>query len=255
MPSIPRPAVVDRGNILQIRCGQKPSTVVPRIIFCVDFGLETNHSALIVFLMSGDPPARYELNYAQRWPLKVPYQVIANHIKALHDYEPIRDYEKHLVVDRSGVGVPVCEMLVALDLMPVQVVITSGYEVTRTETGVYHVAKRVLVTATQMVIQSDRLGTIDHPDIPWAREFIREASTFKLKISQDGNDQYNAEPGQQDDLVMAGALGLWYGEHCIAPLGFSSTMRPRAKRKQHRSDEYIGEPPRAAVGQTRRNRL
>jgi hypothetical protein len=158
----------------------------------------------------------YAARHLERLPTGTPYPAQVKRIKELHDRLKA-DTRKapHLVVDQTGVGRPVVDMLRAVGLKPISVTITGGDAVSRDGKD-YKVPKRDLVSIVQVLLQAERLKIASS---------LREASTltaellaFKVSISLKGHDSYGNDAGPwrenpHDDLVLAVALAAWYGEH------------------------------------------
>jgi len=157
-----------------------------RVVYIVglDLGKAQDPSALAVNQMLGAKPARIVTGHLWRWPLRTPYQQIAEDVleithklnrkhnhrawaaNASPDPEPV-EVELHLVVDATGVGVPVVEMMEDEGLQPISLYIISGYEVTRAGRS-FHVPKRDLVSNLQLLLQSKRLRiieTLEHSEV------------------------------------------------------------------------------------------
>lgn len=124
---------------------------------------------------------------------------------------PEIDNDVKLVVDATGVGRPVVDLLRAAGLRPIPVNITGGNVVT-SEHGFRNVPKRDLVTTLQVLLQSKRLKFAK--GIPQVKTLIDELLAFQVKISTDGRDTYGNDWRQNphDDMVLALALACWYGE-------------------------------------------
>jgi hypothetical protein len=120
-----------------------------------------------------------------------------------------------LVIDQTGVGRPVVDLLREHGLNPLAVTITSGDQVTRVAEREYRVPKRDLVGSIQSAMQTRRLrAAASLPDWPTLKG---ELSNFKARISLAGHDSYGAgsdwREGNHDDLVLAVAMGVWWGEN------------------------------------------
>ena len=158
--------------------------------------------------------AGYHVRYLERVSLGTSYTSIATHVRDLLGRDPLRDHG-YLVVDATGVGAPVVDLLRREGLSPVAVTITGGDTVTRDGTA-YRVPKRDLVSRLQVLLQSGRLKIADA--IPDARLLVEELLAFRVKITVTAHDTY--EPWRErahDDLVLAVALACWYGETYVAP--------------------------------------
>jgi hypothetical protein len=119
-----------------------------------------------------------------------------------------------LVVDNTGVGRPVVDMLRQNRLSPVPITITGGDAVTRDGHG-YRVPKRDLVGAVQVLLQTQRLRFA--AGMPMVPKLVEELQAFRVKISADtAHDSYGSwREGSHDDLVLAVAVAAWYGEKAM----------------------------------------
>jgi hypothetical protein len=114
-----------------------------------------------------------------------------------------------LVVDATGVGAPVVDMMresiPGVRLVPV--VFTAGSSA-RQDNGVHKVPKKDLVHG--LVLMFER-GLLKMPDqLPSGDVLRSELRNLRLKITPDGHAGYEAwREGQHDDLVFALALACW----------------------------------------------
>ena len=158
--------------------------------------------------------ARYHVRHLERAPLGTPYTGIISRISALLGHDPLCGRTR-LVVDATGVGAPVVDLLVQARTSPVAVTITAGETMSR-DGAAYRVPKRDLVGVLQVLLQSRRLKIADA--IPEARLLVQEMLAFRAKITTNAHDMYGAwREGAHDDLVLAVALACWYGEQYVAP--------------------------------------
>ncbi len=158
----------------------------------------------------------YQAQYLERLAIGTPYPVQVAQIRALHDrLKQDTGQTPVLVVDQTGVGRPVVDMLRAADLKPVAVTITGGDAVTQDGLE-YRVPKRDLVSAVEVLLQSDRLKIAR--GLPEAQTLTSELLAFKVSISLKGHDSYGNDVGPwrenpHDDMVLAVAMACWYGEN------------------------------------------
>lgn len=124
-----------------------------------------------------------------------------------------------LIVDGTGVGDPIVDQLLAVPLaaIPVPIRITGGSTWRRDKwpgaatVQAYWVAKSLLVSTVQVLLQSGRLRIV--PTLSLARDLEAELLNFEVKISEVGNESCGAwRSGTHDDLVLACALALWFAE-------------------------------------------
>jgi hypothetical protein len=96
------------------------------------------------------------------------------------------------------------------------VIITAGSAVTNPGPGLWHVAKKQLVSIMQVILGNSRLRVA--PNQEHADTLKRELGTFKAKITDAGNETFESwrEP-DHDDLVLAVALACWEAETIAWP--------------------------------------
>lgn len=182
----------------------------------LDLGQSNDYSALCIAERTGAgrDTYRYAVPWLERFPLHTSYQKIvagvAGRIHALGARRPAPSIR--LVVDSTGVGRPVVDLLRAERLPSVlsAVTITGGDQATH-EGDDWSVPKRDLVSTAQVLLQGGRLKIAEA--LPEAATLTRELLAFKVTISQAGHDSYAAwREGDHDDLVLATALALWAGQ-------------------------------------------
>jgi len=155
--------------------------------------------------------AYYHLRHLQRFPLRTSYPSIVAEVKALVSL-PELDDDVTLVVDHTGVGVAVFDMLEDADLpCPLYGVTIHGGNTVTYERGRYAVPKRDLITFMQVLLQHTRLRIAK--DLPDAGTLTKELLEYRLKIDPTtAHDSYNAREGKHDDVILAAALACWLGE-------------------------------------------
>lgn len=113
-----------------------------------------------------------------------------------------------LIVDATGVGTPIVDMLREAKLSPIGVMITGGLHVTH-ENGYFHVPKRDLASSVTMLSGKKELKITS--DLPFATDLHEELRNFQVKVNQIGHDSYESwRERDKDDLVLAIALACWY---------------------------------------------
>lgn len=121
---------------------------------------------------------------------------------------PRRRVLPEVVVDATGVGRPVVDMMRKEGLQFAPVLITGG-DTEHVEKGFYRVPKRNLVSSVQVALQTGRL--VIHPHLDLADTLRKELLNFRIKINlKTAHDSYEAwREGDHDDLVLAVALAAW----------------------------------------------
>ena len=117
-----------------------------------------------------------------------------------------------LLVDASGVGAGVSEMIVsALPAEDVRsVFITGGQTATIADGGVIRLSKSLLVSNLVALFESHRIYLSKQSKELDA--MLDELQNFEVKVSEDtGNESFNARTGKFDDLVTALGLAAYWG--------------------------------------------
>ena len=194
----------------------------------LDLGQARDYTALTIIerydVAVGEPEERYgesyqetewhyRLRFVERFPLGTPYPAIVERVKTITD-ELATEHEGELVscvVDKTGVGAPVVDMLSRAELRcsVTPITITGGTDV-HSEHGEYSVPKRDLASTLQVLLQTGRLKFAAR--LPFREVLERELQNFKVKINvATGHDSYEAwREGDHDDLVLSLALAVWY---------------------------------------------
>lgn len=173
-------------------------------------------------LRRGDP-AEYHLRHVARFELGTPYPQVVEEVAALMRSAELTKTkvrppgaEKRvilptLVVDATGVGRPIVEMLREEGLDPLSIWITGGDSVTR-DGREYRVPKRELASTVQALLQSGRLKFAR--DLPLRDVLTDELQKFRAKISIDtGETSFEHwRERDTDDVVLALACALWHAE-------------------------------------------
>jgi hypothetical protein len=146
--------------------------------------------------------------HLQRWPTGTAYPAIVRDVAAMMDRPEIRG-RTDLVIDRTGVGRAVFDMFEEARLQPHGITITGG------ETPGYGtVPKKDLVGVLQAGLQGGRIKIA--PELPEAALLVGELQNFEVRVSlSTGHASYAADwrSGTHDDLVLALACAVWYGEN------------------------------------------
>jgi hypothetical protein len=193
----------------------------------LDLGQSSDYTALAVihdtFVQQEDEERQKSLQlvHLERFPLRTSYIDIVDLVigllrdNALHPWEANggRMAQTHpvLVVDQTGVGAPVTDLLYKRGLQRfVGVTITGGNQVTTEGTRRYRVPKRDLVSALEVPFHSGELQVAEGLEL-WPT-LKKELLSFKRKIDlRTAHDSYEHwRESDHDDLVLACALATWY---------------------------------------------
>jgi hypothetical protein len=206
----------------------------------LDLGQSTDFTALAVVEDGtrrsegrGRPLERYlHLRHLERYPLRTLYPDIAEAVATLlldehlspNEYDPSRGryFRKapELIVDQTGVGPAVTDILRKKGIGFKAITITGGDSVHNVGSGRYRVPKRDLVSALEVAFHTGELKVAGGMKL-WP-ELRGELLNFRRKINlKTAHDSYEHwREGDHDDLVLACALACWWVRR-----------RPRGSRK------------------------
>jgi hypothetical protein len=157
------------------------------------------------------PTFEYHLVHLERLPLGTRYPAVVSHLVDIMAALPPAERAPSLVVDGTGVGRPVVDMLVLAGLRPVAVTITGGATENQPHTRDWRVPKKNLVGALVVLFQTGKLQ-IAH-DLTERQTFVSELTGFTARISAAGHESFEAALERlHDDMVCATALAAWWGE-------------------------------------------
>jgi hypothetical protein len=153
---------------------------------------------------------RLDVIHCERLALHTTYPKVVDRVVDVVTEAQKLDEDIHVLLDLTGVGRPVRDMMATRVKRLYPVTITSGQSATFDRAhGEWHVPKRVLVSVTAIALQNR--GLTINSGIPDAKLLVHELENFKAKITKSGNDTYEAwRDGDHDDLVLATALCVWW---------------------------------------------
>jgi hypothetical protein len=203
---------------------------MPGFTVGLDIGQSQDHTALTVTQEVGTSPRRYQLRHVERFELGTPYPEITQRVASLmaQDALTLTTKEKSrrgktietkraevpptLVVDATGVGRPVVDMLRDQGLAPISIWITGGDSVT-SDGMEYRVPKRELASTVQALLQAGRLKFAQN--LPLRDVLVDELQKFRAKINLDTGEASfeHWRERDTDDVVLSLACGLWHAEH------------------------------------------
>lgn len=154
-------------------------------------------------------PPSYEVVHVEAVPLGTEYPEIAETLAELMGM-PELGKDPDLVIDATGLGRPVVDMIRGqLKHGHMRCVTLTAGAGDHYESPMYYVPKVNVIAEAQVVLQQHR---IEFVDIPQTDVLIEELRTFRVAISANGHETYNAAQGAHDDHVIALALGVWWFE-------------------------------------------
>jgi hypothetical protein len=147
----------------------------------------------------------------------VPYPAIVDQIHSLMHSRELVEARTALVVDQTGVGAPVVDLLRQKWLNPIAITITGGDRPSAEDKTHWRVPKRDLISNLVVLSQTQRLKIA--AGLEEAPTLADELQNLRVKIDlRTAHDSYTTwREGQHDDLVLAVALALWWGENRPLP--------------------------------------
>ena len=200
-----------------------PRVVSTEYFVGLDLGQVHDHSAIAVLERSeiclGTSLVTYEgviekrssFRHLERLPLGMDYPTIVERVRRLVSSTELQRSSATLIVDATGVGRPVVDLLrrAGLPCRLVPVTITAG-DRESSDSGNWRVPKRDLITGLLVLMQRGKVDICGH--LPESETLISELLNIRIKISLAGHDTYGAwREGEHDDLVLAAALACWRG--------------------------------------------
>jgi hypothetical protein len=154
---------------------------------------------------------RLHLRHLERYPHHTPYTSIADGVVALMSDPRLWSNRKppRLVVDNTGVGRAVTDLLKSNGLRFTSVTITGGDKANRAEGGTWRVPKRDLVAALEVPFHTGTLKVAESLEL-WPT-LKGELQSFRRKVNlKTAHDSYEHwRESDHDDLVLATALACW----------------------------------------------
>ena len=193
----------------------------------LDLGQAADYTALAVVhsvqtrIPDGQTVKGLHLRHLERYPLRTPYPKIVENVAALvrdeklspTEYDPSRGrYSSQppvLVVDNTGVGVAVTDLLKGKGLRFTSVTITGGDTVHKAS-GNWRVPKRDLVAALEVSFHTGALKVAEGLTL-WPalkEELLNFRRKINLKTAHDSYEHWRES--DHDDLVLATALACWW---------------------------------------------
>lgn len=212
----------------QVREAVRAGTKTQWLVGC-DLGQSVDFTAISIIertdapklqILQGWPTGKveYDTTFAvrdlQRLERGTSYVEQVAHISEVMATAPLSDNAK-LIVDRSGVGRGVFDMLVDAKLKPIGITITGGEgSSTRGYTSSYmgfNVSKLELVG--QLVATAHRGELKVAKSLPLAQVLQQELQDFRVSFTNSGYSKFGARSGKHDDLVLSVAVAIWWARH------------------------------------------
>ena len=113
------------------------------------------------------------------------------------------------LLDATGVGVAVRDMMVTRGVRVKAVTITTGEAFLR-QGSIFHVGKARLIGTFLGAFDSGKVRV--NPAMPIWPLLEKEMLGFRAEMSAQGRAKFEAPEGENDDMLFALALCVWYGE-------------------------------------------
>ena len=148
----------------------------------------------------------HQMVNVHRYPRGTSYPAVNQSVRSIMAQLP-----PALVVDGTGVGVPVVDAMREGGLQPIAVSITAGRDVNERSRVDFTVPKTILASSIDIAMAEDRLGITALAGDSIALK--GELQNFRVKITAGGSTTMEAwRESAHDDLVLATALAVWFGE-------------------------------------------
>lgn len=147
----------------------------------------------------------------ERLPLGTPYPALVDRVEAIMEKLERRARPRlgprllrvELILDATGVGLAIGDMLRERGLDPRLVLFTVSDRITIQLRAVTMVGKAWLVGRMQVLLQGQRLHL---PLTVKAGTLARELLAYETTVNEHANASFNAKAGSHDDLVIAVGL-------------------------------------------------
>lgn len=116
------------------------------------------------------------------------------------------------LLDATGVGVAVKDMLRSKGVKPKAITITAGETLTRVGPEI-HLGKARLIGKFLGAFDAGKVHV--NPNMPIWPQVEKEMLSFRAEMSAQGRVKLEAEPGENDDMLFALAMAVWYGEEIL----------------------------------------
>lgn len=177
----------------------------PRYYLGVDLGQAADYTAISVI---EKVDSQLRVRHLERLPLGTPYPDQVQRLKRIFEQVNSGDERAKVIVDYTGVGRAVVDLIKNGGMKPVALTITGGNEPTKDGMN-WHIPKRDLISSLIVAFQTGQVKIAK--SLPEAETLTRELMNFKLKVNlQTGHDSYEAwREGIHDDLVLSVAMAVY----------------------------------------------
>ncbi len=158
--------------------------------------------------------SRYHLRALQRMHKGTPYTVTAEHLRGMVAKDALQcdGHPPVVVIDGTGVGAAIEDILRAWRLPLVSVKIHGGMNVIR-KPGEIRVPKKDLILSLLSVFNNGNLQIAQ--GVPEGPDFINELQRFRVRINPKTRRATFEGQGSHDDIVLSVAMGIYIGENVL----------------------------------------
>lgn len=218
MRPTPAPLVLSRWEAANRM--DTPQAETSNFLIGLDLGQKGDFTALAVVephrQFDGVDAATYQprrtqwldVRHLERIPLGTSYPDVVEHVRALVASPELRG-RSTLVVDATGVGAPVLDLLrrARLECRLIGVTITGGERQASGPDG-WRVPKRDLISGLQIRLESGEVRM--SKAVRMGPTLVKELMDMRVNLTEHGHETYAAtRSGSHDDLVLAVALACW----------------------------------------------
>ena len=181
----------------------------------LDLGKQRDFSAVAVVEREELRPAfreptgrRLHVRHLERLPLGTPYTGVVRRVSEIAGHPALRG-DCRLVVDATGVGAPVVELLRSAKLpCRLTAVTITGGDQAHGRGEDWHVPKRDLLAGLQLLLEGGQLKI--HKTLNATATLVRELTDIRMHQRPGGRLGMGADGyGEHDDLALAVALACW----------------------------------------------
>lgn len=171
----------------------------------------------------GEGEVAYHLRHIERPQQGTEYPVVVDRLIELYQSPQLDQYPKAVVIDFTGVGRPVFDLMRRSGFHQSlnAISITGGDHVTYNG-PVRNVPKRDLVTNLQVMLQNGTMKIAK--GIKETDALVEELANFQVKITASGHDVYGGRSGVHDDIVLSVAMAAWLAGRPRCRFGFEKVM-------------------------------
>jgi hypothetical protein len=222
------PVMVERALSDEVQPLRDAGDGISQYYVGLDLGQAVDPSAIAV--IERVPAAQggcYDVRDLFRFPRGTPYPEIIDHVQALINTPPLWAHTP-VIVDATGLGMPVIDMLRSAGVPAEAVLLHGGESVTvgTGGTGMHRFPKTWLATLTRGLLESRRLRIAKQ--LGEARRLVSELCTFTTVIKRTG--ALTVEAGRDEghaDLAIAMMLACAYAEQMLGTPVFGRQFDPR----------------------------